>query len=59
MKTTKKVIMTCLVIDAIIAMLDLAILNPPLFSKLVSGTKVTAKKGGKVVKNILKKKDNG
>ena len=59
MKTTKKVIMTCLVIDTIIAMLDLAILNPPLFSNLVSGTKVTTKNGCKLVKNILKKKDNG
>jgi hypothetical protein len=59
MKTTKKVIMTCLVIDAIIAMLDLAILNPPLFSKLISSTKETTKKAGKVVKNILKDKDNG
>ena len=59
MSTTKKIIMTCLVIDAIIAMLDIAILNPPLFSKLVSGTKVITKKSGKVVKNILKNKSNG
>ena len=59
MKTTKKVILTCLLIDAVVAIVDLAIFDRPLFNKMVDGVKDNAKKAGTIVKNVLKKKKNG
>ena len=59
MKTTKKVILTCLLIDAVVAIVDLAILDRPLYNKMVDGVKDNAKKAGTIVKNVLKRKKNG
>ena len=59
MKTTKKVILTCLLIDAVVAIVDLAIFDRPLFNKMVDGVKDNAKKAGTIVKNVLKRKKNG
>ena len=59
MKTTKKVILTCLLIDVVVAIVDLAIFDRPLFNKMVDGVKDNAKKAGTIVKNVLKKKKNG
>lgn len=59
MTTTKKVILTCLLIDVVFAIVDLAIFDRPLFNKMVDGVKDNAKKAGTIVKNVLKKKKNG
>lgn len=59
MKTTKKVILTCLLIDAVVAIVDLAIFDRPLYNKIVDGVKDNAKKAGTIVKNVLKRKKNG
>lgn len=59
MTTTKKVILTCLLIDVVVAIVDLAIFDRPLFNKMVAGVKDNAKKAGTIVKNVLKKKKNG
>lgn len=59
MKTTKKVILTCLLIDAVVAIVDLAIFDRPLYNKMVDGVKDNAKKTGTIVKNVLKRKKNG
>lgn len=59
MTTTKKVILTCLLIDAVVAIVDIAIFDRPLFNKMVDGVKDNAKKAGIIVKNVLKKKKNG
>lgn len=59
MTTTKKVILTCLLIDVVVAIVDLAIFDRPLFNKMVDGVKDNAKKAGTIVKNVLKKKKNG
>lgn len=59
MKTTKKVILTCLLIDAVVAIVDLAIFDRPLYNKMVDGVKDNAKKAGTIVKNVLKRKKNG
>ncbi len=59
MTTTKKVILTCLVIDGVVAIVDLAIFDRPLFNKMVDGVKDNGTKAGTIVKNVLKKKKNG
>lgn len=59
MTTTKKVILTCLLIDVVVAIVDLAIFDRPLFNKMVDGVKDNAKKTGTIIKNVLKKKKNG
>ena len=59
MTTTKKVILTCLLIDVVFAIVDLAIFDRPLFNKMVDGVKDNAKKAGTIVKNVLKRKKNG
>lgn len=59
MTTTKKVILTCLLIDVVVAIVDLAIFDRPLFNKMVDGVKDNAKKAGTIVMNVLKKKKNG
>ena len=59
MTTTKKVILTCLLIDVVVAIVDLAIFDRPLFNKMVDGVKDNAKKAGTIVKNVLKRKKNG
>lgn len=59
MTTTKKVILTSLLIDVVVAIVDLAIFDRPLFNKMVDGVKDNSKKAGTIVKNVLKKKKNG
>ena len=59
MTTTKKVILTCLLIDVVVAIVDLAIFDRPLYNKMVDGVKDNAKKAGTIVKNVLKRKKNG
>ncbi len=59
MTTTKKVILTCLLINAVVTIVDLAIFDRPLFDKIVDGVMDNTKKARAIVKNLIKIKKHG
>lgn len=59
MTTTKKIISTCLIVDTVALLADLAVFNKPLVDKLVDGAKKGASRVVTIAKVLIKKKQNG